>query len=469
MIELCKEHGVLVGQKQVTHRTPISERSKAAIEFIAMPELYVKQLDYKDDMRRMAQEMAFHDEKSRQILLDWIDSVSIDWPISRRRFYATEVPLWYCKKCKHPVTGTKGTYVQPWKDKAPVAACPKCKHTEFDGDIRVLDTWFDSSITPLYITKWHRDEAFSKNATPVTLRPQGKEIVRTWLYYTLLKCFQLTDKRIFDTVWVHFHVVDEGGRKMSKSLGNIIDPQVLLDKYGAEPFRFWAVSEGNVTTTDLRCSDDRVKGAGKTLTKLWNVARFSSTFPEAHGSHAVAPLDQWIRAELASLVKSADEQYAQYDFHNPSLRIRTFLWDTFASHYLELVKARAYNRDGSFSNDEQQSALATVHHCIDTLLKLMAPITPFITFKLYKELHGKDIHFETFPHAETICAPAFTTQELEAFNGMVWKAKKDAGLSLRAPVKILTLPSSLESIKKELQIMHGAQDITIGEAGISLA
>lgn len=467
MIDLCKQKGLLVGQKQVTHRTPISERSKTPIEFIAMPELYVRQLDMKDTMRQIAHDLTIYEEPSRQILLDWIESISIDWPITRRRFYATDVPLWYCTKCRKPVLGQRGTYVQPWREAPPVRSCG-CGNTAFEGDGRVLDTWFDSSISPLYILKWHRDEAFFKEAKRATLRPQGKEIVRTWLYFTLLKCHMLTGERIFDSAWIHHHIVDEKGNKMSKSTGNIIDPKRILDEFGAEPFRLWAAVEGNLPSTDFRCSNDRIKAAGKTLTKLWNVARFASAFPKAAKDVKPTALDAWIRAELAGLVKLADEHYLAYDFHDPALALRHFIWETFASHYLELVKARAYNHERLFSEDEQQSALATISHVLDITLKLLAPVTPFITQRLYQELHGKDIHFEAFPTAEKIEAP-FETGMLEEFNGMVWKAKKDKGLSLRAPVETLTVPRRLEAISKELGIMHGAKTVAIGEAGVVLA
>ena len=469
MIELLKEKNLLVGQKQITHRTPVSERSKAPIEFIGMSELYVKQLDFRDEMRKLAMQPTFFAERSRQTLLDWIDAISIDWPVSRRRFYATEVPLWYCSTCKHPVPAPRGSYVQPWKDPAPIKVCPKCKNTSFEGDKRVLDTWFDSSITPLYILKWHRDEAFFKKAFPCTLRPQGKDIIRTWLFYTLLKCWQLTGKCVFKDVWINYHILDAKGEKMSKSKNNAIDPAKIIDKFGAEPFRLWAAMEGDITSTDYRCNEDRIKGHASTLTKLWNVVRFASMFPKAQRPATLCPLDTWIRAELADIARYTDKEYLLYNFHEPAMRIRHFLWETFASHYLEIVKARAYNHEGLFTKEEQQSALSTIHETLDVLLKLLAPITPFITYRLYHELHGKDIHFEAFPTPEKVEKAAFDTALLETFNSTVWKAKKDAGLSLRAPIDVLTIPAELAGIQKELSIMHGAKKTAIGATAVSLA
>ncbi len=457
MIEKLKEQNLLMGQKQITHRTPISERSKAHIEFIAMPELYVKQIEQKETMRKIAGDLKFYDDASRKILLDWIDAVSIDWPITRRRYYATEVPLWYCEKCSAPVTPPRGKYWQPWKQKCPIKACPKCGHGAFKGDVRVFDTWFDSSITPLYILKWRRNEKFFAQAKRASLRPQGKEIVRTWLYYTLLKCHMLTGERIFDETWINYHIVDDQGHKMSKSKGNVIDPKGVLDKFGAEPFRLWAAVEGNLTGTDFRCSFDRIDGAGKTLTKLWNVARFVSMFEPAKKPKKLAALDAWLLSEANELVRLARDGYARYDFHNPVIAIRHFIWETFASHYLEMVKNRAYAGD--------ESARYTLHAVLDSVLLTLAPVLPMLTYKAYMDLRGKDVHFEDFPSydAKLKTASGFTKQDIMDFNAAVWKAKKDANITLKAEVKNAVAPEALKPIADDLKSTHGIRTIAFGK------
>jgi valyl-tRNA synthetase len=465
MIEELKKRGLLVNQKKVMHRTPVCERSKDEVEFIEMPEFYLKQIGFKDKMRELAFEMNFFAPESRQILLNWIDSISIDWPISRRRYYATEIPLWYCKKCKEPYLPPKGRYYQPWRENPPVKGCPKCGNDAFRGEERVFDTWFDSSITPLYILKYSRDPDFFDKNIPCTLRPQGKEIVRTWLYYTVLKDYLLTGKVIFRDVWINYHIVDENGHKMSKSLGNVIDPKDILNRFGAEPFRLWAALEGNLEKTDFRCSFERIEGTKKTVTKLWNVARFISMFPNPNefDSSGLSGADKWIIEEMNKLIKKSRDRYENYDFHGPATWIKHFLWETFASHYLELVKNRAYNKDEKFSVKEQESVHFTLHLTMQNILKLLAPIIPFITYRIYRDMYGEDVHLTGFPRTLNRFRPGFTTPDLEELNRAVWKAKKEAGLSLRDEVKVFVIDESFRTVSEDLRQMHNAKKIEYGD------
>lgn len=467
MINKLKDANLLLKQTKIMHRTPISERSKADVEFVELPELYLKQVEFKDEMRKMANELQFYSPDSRKILLDWIDSVSIDWPITRKRYYATEVPVWYCTKCNEAQLGKKGTYVKPWKESPPVKKC-KCGNSEWKGDERVLDTWFDSAISPLYVLGYERFPEFFKKNSVATLRPQGKEIVRTWLYYTLLKCYHLTDKKIFQDVFIHYHVLDEKGTKMSKSLGNVIDPLKVHEKFGCEPFRLWAALEGNMEQTDFRCSFDRIDDKGKTLTKLWNVARFISQFPEPKKfdpKKTKNVLDQWILSEMDALVVLAHERYQEYDFHNPALSARQFLWDTFASHYLEMAKSRAYNANNEFSKEDQESAIGTLYYCLKQQLLVWSPIIPTITEILYEQLFDGEVHFESFPKAIGAKTKLQTAQIIE-LNSMMWKMKKEKGLSLNAPVKQLTIPKELETIQNDLKACHLVSAIKVGKETI---
>ncbi len=463
MIELLVEKKLLVKQKDTIHRTPVCERSKDPIEFISMKEFYLKQMESKGKMLELAKKLNFYSPKSRQIMIDWINSVSIDWPISRRRYYATEIPLWYCEKCKEPVLPPKGKYYQPWKDACPVDKCPKCGHNEMYGEDRVFDTWFDSSISPLYILKYSRDDEFFKRSSPCSVRPQGKEIIRTWLYYTVLKDYLLTGELIFRDAWINYHIVDDNGKKMSKSLGNIIDPQEIIKRYGAEPFRMWCAIEGNLEKTDFRCSFERIEGTQKTLTKLWNVARFVSMFPKTAKKPKLEPADQWILGEVDKLVRKARKCYEKYDFHTPATEIKHFIWETFASHYIEIVKTRAYNENSGFSKQEQESACYALNHSLEIILQILAPVNPFLTYRLYEELTGKDIHFTEFPKPDKEIENAkipFSTEDIIEINSNIWKEKKDKGESLKSEIEKMELPKKFSVIGDDLKRMHNIRKLT---------
>jgi valyl-tRNA synthetase len=467
MIETLKERALMQKQEKIMHSVPICERSKHQIDFISMKEFYLKQLDYKEEMIKIARKLSFYSDDSRQILIDWINSITIDWPISRRRYYATEIPLWRCKQCNEIIVPPKGKYYVPWKENPPIDKC-QCGSKEFVGENRVFDTWFDSSISPLYILKYSRDEEFFKKNFPCSLRPQGKEIIRTWLYYTLLKDYLLTNKIAFKDVWINYHIVDEKGRKMSKSEGNVIDPREVLDKFGAEPFRLWAVVEGNLEKTDFRCSFERIEGAGKTLTKLWNVARFISMFDRPKKVPKLTELDEFILQELNDLIEEARSRYEKYDFHNPVIKIKNFLWEIFASHYIELVKNRTYNQEGKFSKEEQNAAIYTLYYCLDKILELLAPVNPMLTSKLYFLINEEDIHKKTFPKVSKKYKTKFTKEELVEINSEIWKIKRENNKSLKDELSYIIIPDKFSGIQKDLREAHKAKEIKFGKFKVSI-
>ncbi len=462
IIEVIKEKGLLIKQEKIMHSVPLCERSKDVIEFISMPELYVKQTHVKKEMLVIANDVHFHAPESRQILVDWINNVKIDWPISRRRYYGTEIPLWYCRKCRHPYVPAKGKYVRPWKEKCPASKCQKCGHSEFVGETRVFDTWFDSSNSAPYILGKGRNEKFFEQNPSCTLRPQGKEIIRTWLYYSLLKHYLLHGKRLFDHAWINYHILDEKGTKMSKSLGNVVDPVEVLDKFGAEPFRLWIALEGDISSTDLSCSFARIEGAGKTLTKFWNVARFVSGFDIPAKKPVLQSLDEWVLGEMNTLIVNARNGFEAYDYHNPSTRMRTFLWETFASHYLELAKNRAYNEGNVFSPEESAAAKWTLHHCLDTLLILFAPVIPLFTHHVYHIRNGKEVHLQPYPAVIPAKPVDFSGDELMALNSLIWKAKRENGGNLKTSVMKATLPAPFQSISNDLRAAHSIQTVEWG-------
>jgi valyl-tRNA synthetase len=450
IIQDLQEAKIAVKVEQIQHRTPLCERSHTPVEIIPMEEFYLKQLEFLPRLRKLAKGMAFHPEMHRQILLNWMDSLTTDYPISRRRYYATEIPIWYCSKCSEPHLPKPGKYYRPWKDPAPFKKCSKCGNQKFVGETKTFDTWMDSSISALYITKRTKNIKFYRSTYPTTIRVQGKDIVRTWLYYSLLRGYLLTAKAPFKHAWVGGLGQDAQGRAMRKSLGNFVDPEPLLQKYGTDNFRFWGASEANLGY-DFRLSEDRIAGAGKFLTKLWNTARFIGSFPEPE-SASLTETDKWILAELNRLIAECVEGYEDFNMFVPSTKIREFLWNVFAAHYIEMVKGRAYGDTGS--EKDRDAARYTLHRVMRSILLLLAPIIPHATDYVWRRLYGKNtIHLEQFPKVTAYKVPTGVTQTLTDFNVKVWKAKRDKGLALKEPIQV-EVPAKLRPYGPDLVRMH---------------
>ena len=439
--------------EEISHRTPLSERSKIPIEIVPMEEYYLKQKESIEKMKKLGSEIEFYPNMHKQILMNWLESISIDWPISRRRFYGTEIPIWYCNECSEPFVPEPGKYYRPWKDSCPAQKCEKCGNTKFTGEDRTFDTWMDSSVSPLFVTKFNRDDEFFKKTYPTGIRPQAKDIVRTWLYYTLLRCEKLTGEKPWSEAWIMGYGLDEKGMKMSKSKGNAIDPLPVIQKSGADTFRFWSASEIN-QGYDFRCSEQKIESTKKFLSKLWNVSRFLSSFPIIE-SGKLTDSDKWILSELDKLISVCNEGYSKYNFFIPATALREFTWNIFAAQYIEMAKARAYGI--GFDDDERDGAIFTLHKVLSTILKLLAPITPFITEHLWLTLYSENsIHKEQLPKIENIEDMTNMTQTIVEFNSKVWNEKKQNNLSLKDSIRI-EIPENLNQFKKDLIAMHNLE------------
>ncbi|MBT6645495.1 MAG: class I tRNA ligase family protein, partial [Euryarchaeota archaeon] len=233
VIVSLENDGRIVAIEERQQEVPVSERGKNPVETILLKEWYVRQTHKQERLAELADQINFIPPRNKQFLLDWMDNISIDWPISRRRWYHTEIPIWYSEDETKVVVPPEGTYVQPWKDSPPNGSRVLDRETREDlgswedigsslgemvGEEKVFDTWMDSSNSNLFVSGYLKEESTFKRAFPTGIRPQGKEIVRTWLYYTLLKSALLFDKPGFQNVWIDGLGMDPWGRKMSKSL-----------------------------------------------------------------------------------------------------------------------------------------------------------------------------------------------------------------------------------------------------------
>ncbi len=459
IIEELESKGLIEKVDEVEHSLPVCWRCKTPVEFIPMKEWYLKQLDFLDDLLKKIDGIKFHPPHHKQILINWIKSVTIDWPISRRRFYGTEIPIWYCKCHQHIILPEDGKYHQPWREDPPVDKCPICGCEDFEPEWRTFDTWFDSSISPLYVSGYKRDEKLFNKAYPVSVRPQGKDIVRTWLYYTLLRSYQLTGKMAFKHIWISGMVMDEKGETMSKSKGNVIYPEPIVKKYGADALRLAGATDAKLGS-DIRFSEKRVSSSSKFIQKLWSLSRFVSIFPKVENKPPLWPTDKWIIAELNRTIQEVKKHYDEFDFFGAKFAVN-FTWDIFADHYVEMVKTRAFEG----SEEGKKAAWWTLYHVLDNILRLLAPVIPFVTDYVYRQLYGKTIHLQPFPDVEDYDRSLLElTPIIKEINSTIWKTKKERGLSLKAQIKHLYLPKTLEDFEEDLKNMHHAENIFFGDA-----
>ena len=498
-IELLEQEGRLVQAVERDQDIPVSERGKNPVEIILLKEWYVRQTHIQDRMREHIESINFHPVRNRQFLLDWMDNISIDWPISRRRWYHTEIPIWYSEDETKVVVPPSGTYVQPWKDMPPKGSRVLDRDSREDlgafediaetlgqirGEEKVFDTWMDSSNSNLFVSGYLNHPDIFENAFPTALRPQGKEIVRTWLYYTLLKSTLVLDQPGFQHVWIDGLGMDPWGRKMSKSLGNGIDADSVLEcgaggrtgawqvkgpdgsvklranKIGSECFRLWKACDAQVGD-DFHINPEEIeKKYFGVLTKLFNVARFASQFDVPDDLEtppaSLASEDRWILAEFHHTMNTVNDAWSNLDIYTATQALKTFGTGLLPSHYLEMVKSRLY--------DEDKAAAWTLHRIVRDFMAAFSPVCPFFTHHITSTVYGTSaVDVDAFPspaleevafgtdESERLCSLSHALQE---FNGHVWAKKKEAGISLNQPISDTPVPESLGEFSATLARMH---------------
>ncbi|MEM4513987.1 MAG: class I tRNA ligase family protein, partial [Ignisphaera sp.] len=469
IIELLKEQGYLVKVENILRNVPTCWRCGTPVEFILTHEYFLKQLDFREDLKDIARQIEFIPEEYRQRLINWVDSLAMDWPISKTRYYATEVPAWKCRRCGNTLVPEPGKYYRPWRDPPPWDKCPNCgaPKEELFGETKVFDTWFDSSISVLYaagITKYPHIFNLYLQGKAKAMRPQGYDIIRTWLYYTLLRVHQLYRKPAFDFIRINGMGLDEKGEAMHKSKGNVVYTEPMIQRYGADAVRFWAAAAAKVGS-DYRVSEQLMRTGMLFVTKLLNIARFVSMFPSIDYPGVIHPLDLAILEKLNKIVEVVRKSYEETDVYTAIHTIYHFVWDVFADHYLELVKPRAYGLD-DYTEEEQKSAWYTLHTVLKSVLLMLAPIMPFTTDYIWRKLYsGKSIHFEAMPipNEKWNMGYAETLDNVIEVNSVIWKYKKQNNMKLSEPLNAtMYIPEKLAIAAKDLKHLHKIKEVIVG-------
>ncbi len=446
VIEKLKAEGKVLGEKKLKQVVKIHDRCKKPVELLMSNQWFAKLLPYKEDIKKAAHEIRWHPDFGIHYLLDWVNTLEWDWVISRQRYFGTPLPFYVCPKCGH-TEAVADDELPFYPEKAKGMKCPKCG-ADMKPEEAVADCWVDSSITPLVVAGWP-DEGWEKYY-PSDLRPQGIEIVRTWAFYTIYRGLRLTGEKPFKHVLLHGHVMGPDGKKMSKSLGNVVDPKDLLDKYSADAIRLWVAFSGTLER-DRPFMYDQVKRMQNLVNKIWNASRFVQLVTEDYNGEdePLTLTDKWILSRFYEVVNEYMKHMEEFNFYQAVTALTNFFWEEFCDNYLEFVKYRVYN---DINKRSAQKVLRTV---LEGVLRLYAPFAPFLSDYLYRAIYGKGtLHKGPLPTAGEIDASAVTYGKvLKESAEAIRRLKKKKGLSLKDELDSveLELPKEAEPFRQALE------------------
>ncbi len=379
IVKELDEMGLLVRIEDYSHNVGTHDRCKTTIEPMIKQQWFVKM----DELIKPAVEAVKSGDiqlipgRMEKTYFNWTDNIR-DWCISRQLWWGHRIPAYYCDKCGEIVVARE----KPCK-------CPKCGHDHFTQDPDTLDTWFSSALWPFSTLGWPEQTEDLKYFYPTDVLVTGYDIIFFWVIRMIFSGFEQMGEKPFKTVLFHGLVRDSQGRKMSKSLGNGIDPLEIIDQYGADALRLTLIT-GNAPGNDMRFYYERVEASRNFANKIWNASRFiMMNMPEdlKTGDPSLEPVDKWILSRLNTLIRDVTDNMDSFELGIAVQKVYDFIWDEFCDWYIEMVKPRLYNSDDRASKD---AALWTLKTVLINALKLLHPYMPFITEEIFCTLQSEE-------------------------------------------------------------------------------
>ena len=373
--------GYLVKIEDHVHNVGTHDRCKTTVEPMIKKQWFVKMEELIKPAREAVQngEIQLIPERMEKIYYNWTDNIR-DWCISRQLWWGHRIPAYYCDKCGHVVVA-----------KGEPATCPECGHDHFTQDPDTLDTWFSSALWPFSTLGWPEKTPELEYFYPTDVLVTGYDIIFFWVIRMIFSGYEHMGEKPFKTVLFHGLVRDSQGRKMSKSLGNGIDPLEIIAEYGADALRLTLIT-GNAPGNDMRFYKERVEASRNFANKVWNASRFIIMNMEdkevgADAARFLEPVDKWIISKLNVLIQEVTENMENYELGIAVQKIYDFIWDEFCDWYIEMVKPRLYNSD---NKDSQDAALWTLQTVLIDALKLLHPYMPFLTEEIFGGLQSAE-------------------------------------------------------------------------------
>ncbi|HEY2430740.1 MAG TPA: valine--tRNA ligase [Acidimicrobiales bacterium] len=468
VVDLLRQAAELDGEpKPITHAVKFYEKGDRPLEIVGSRQWYIRNGGRDPELRatfeHRGRELAWHPPSMRQRYESWVEGLNGDWLISRQRFFGVPFPLWYPIGADgsidhdHPIIPAEDDLpVDPSSDAPPgyrpdQRGCPG----GFAGDPDVMDTWATSSLTPQIACGWVDDDDLFGRTFPADLRPQGPEIVRTWLFDSVVRAHFEHGTLPWGHAMINGWILDPDRKKMSKSRGNVVTPLDVLEEHGSDAVRYWACAARPGTDTALDLNQFKI---GRRLAiKMLNASRFALGLGEPGAAASVTePIDLALLARLSEVVAATTEAFEGYDYARALERTETFFW-SFCDDYLELVKGRAYG-----SGEEAASACRTLRLALAVLQRLFAPVLPFVAEEVWSWWQAGSVHRATWPDGAELgeVGDAAVLDMASDLLGAIRRAKTEAKRSMKAPVVALRVAGPAAALE-----LVRAAEADVREAG----
>ncbi len=450
--ELLRDSGHLLGDpRPVRHIVKFYERGERPLEIISSRQWFVQTLRFRERLLARGRELRWHPDFMGARYASWVEGLNSDWAASRQRYFGVPFPVWYRLNeagepdHDHPIVADEASLpIDPQED-APPGYEPDQRGVPggFVGDPDVMDTWATSSLSPQIAGHWEDDPDLFERVFPMDLRPQAHEIIRTWLFYTVLRAELEHDSLPWTDAAISGFVLDPGRKKMSKSKGNVVTPVAMFQRHSADAVRYWAASAR--LGVDATFDERQMKVGRRLAIKILNASRFALSM-QADVGPITASVDRAMLAALRAVVRQTTDALEEYEHARALELAERFFWG-FCDDFLELVKQRAY---GAHGPQGASSAVSAVRLALDIQLRLLAPFLPYVTEEVWSWWRSGSIHHATWPRSEELEEAGSDPEAFRVAAEVLTAVRKEkalAKMSLRTAAEVVTVRDTLERLR----------------------